>query len=191
MLWHYTVGDLILRIVETGTILRERETLAEGDAIQERLVGEDLAPSRPAVWFTTGGDWDPTADKSILANNGARIVLLTTTGTEAVHGGLFRIGVDADVAPIGWTEFRRTSGETASRLNRLAKSALRQGVAVNSWRVSWEPVPRAAWRTIERRDAGKWKECSQPWNAASLRAREHANVTFEEMCARGWVKDVI
>jgi len=173
VLWHYTTGVNVLKILGSEEIVPSRGWLPPG--------------VRPAVWFTRSPEWDATADKT--RKRGLCEILFTTRGTEAVGRGLFRIGARPETAPATWTDYRRDSHAPAALLRGLADTARKQGVSPSDWRISWDPVPRHAWLGVE-----VWREDAwipAPESASALVLPPEVRVpSTDEMRSLGWVKDV-
>src|SRR4051812_25843838 len=80
--WHYTVGEYLLKILDSGVIRTARTAITRGE--------------RPAVWFTLAEQWEETANKS-RANRADEIYHMDREQTRAFAGGLIRFGIDAGV----------------------------------------------------------------------------------------------
>ncbi len=145
-IWHYTTGQNIPLIEADGVILTSRY-----------ICGRE----REAVWFSSNPVWEKTAAK------GWRDPLTGENGTfrtmeEHVEycGGLFRIGVSLETAPHDWNAFRRLSGILPKYANGLRQTGYRWGARISQWYVSFEPVPRSKWLSIENWVDDAWKPCA-------------------------------
>jgi hypothetical protein len=133
-LWHYTVYLRWVDIAASGTL---RPATA--------LLG---ARERPVVWFSMNPVWEETANKSWQNRIGWR--RLTRAETEVKGLGLVRIAVAPEVAPYTWEDFKRLSGIARSDSRRLEAVAREDGASLAEWRVSFEPVRREHWSSVER-----------------------------------------
>ena len=87
-------------------------------------------------------------DRKQLGAGDGRLVELTWEQSARVTG-LARIGVEPSTAPFNYRDFKRLSGierGIARSLERYAKGA---GADVRSWWVSFEPVPRERWMSVQ------------------------------------------
>jgi hypothetical protein len=91
--------------------------------------------ARPAVWFSRHPEWEATVGNHPRA----------------------RIGVAPETAPYDWQAFQNLSGVGALTAEGLALAAEEMGGDPNHWFVSFEPVPRDKWLSVEvHHDGGKW-----------------------------------
>jgi hypothetical protein len=139
--WHYTIGEYLPRIIETGLLL-----------LSDRYIGPG---ERPAVWFSLRQDWEPTAAKFGLVP-ARRSPQAAMTAMAMRGGGLVRIGVLEATAPFDWREFRRHSGLDPKIARGLAITAKEQGADPYDWRVSFDAVPSEEWIAIELWDGRAW-----------------------------------
>ena len=140
--WHYTTGEKLRLILECGYLAAATKGIDPGE--------------RPAVWFTTGADWEPTATKGMsLDGGGTRPATMTEMILYA--GGLVRIGVDDDLAPYDWRAWKKKSRVGRRTAAALEMAAREVGSCVRDWWVSFEPVPMSDWSALERGDCqGNW-----------------------------------
>jgi hypothetical protein len=103
---------------------------------------------RKALWFTQSEKFPPTAKKVIRVAGRPRAATLDEM--DRIGGGIYRVGVGDDIAPIGWTEFKRISGISAKSASALARVAIKDHEKPSQWRVSFDGVPRSEWLTVER-----------------------------------------
>jgi hypothetical protein len=141
--FHYTVKAKLQAILESGEL--------------RAAVAYVPAGERPAVWFSTNPWWEETAnkmwkDKAGTVHRGDR------RSTEQLGNGLIRIEVAPETAPVTWTEHKR-SGKGPSRKDTqtLEKVARLDGADPSQWRLSYEPVPRDKWLTIELWNGVSWE----------------------------------
>lgn len=73
-------------------------------------------------------------------------------------GGLYRIGVTRDVAPHNWDDFKRLSGASAKMTYYMRRTAYSVGARISEWFVTFEPVTRDKWVTIQEWNGKTWEE---------------------------------
>lgn len=162
-LWHYTTGENLRGILETGAILPTSTPSSDG-----------TRPEVPAVWFTYSDDWDPgvgggmqltpdeaTRAASAFLRGGVEAMRKTQPRlTMSAVGGLARISVSPDVAPLTWREFvaRGLFDPRVAREQEKLDRAL--GADHDEWRASLDPVPASKWLAVEvrSRDEGRDNE---------------------------------
>lgn len=138
--WHYTVGSCLRSIWKDGVIKPATAFVPKYE--------------RPVVWFSLSESWEPSANKGVIKNGRNRG--LTTAETERLAGGLFRIGVSVDTAPLDWQTIRRTSGMASLHADALEKIALNNGEDLDKWRGTYEPVAKKLWLAVEGFQNGAW-----------------------------------
>lgn len=130
-LYHYTIGNYLPAIVTHGEIVPATALVPRG--------------VRPAVWCSTNQDWEPTATKG------------SNVWSTHRHGGsLARIEIDPAAAPHSWADYKRESGERPKMIARLSAAARSVGADPQDWRVSFDPIPRESWLSIEVFSRGRW-----------------------------------
>jgi hypothetical protein len=91
--------------------------------------------------------------------------------TEKNFGGLVRIGVAPETAPLNWHQLKREAHMSSRKTKGLEEAIIRQGGSVREWYGCFEPVPREKWLVVEIRDHGEWVPLTQDFldraNAAS------------------------
>jgi hypothetical protein len=110
---------------------------------------------KPAVWFSSNEQWEPTANMPLRRADGTTTAS-TKDATHLLGGGLARIGVVPEAAPHDWEAYKRLSGVTAKRAREIYKAGVAQGARPAEWFASFEPVPRSKWLGIEVWDGQKW-----------------------------------
>lgn len=134
--WHYTAGAYLPAILRSRVLRPSRPVIVNGEVMEH-----------PAVWFSLRPDFDPAA----------RLGVVTTrprTVSWGQHGGMVRIGVAPETAPLTLADFVALGGvhPKAKYLNpRWLESLPAQGSDPDDWRVSLEPVPASKWLRIEWR----------------------------------------
>lgn len=144
LVWHYTVGACIERILADGEL--HVSAMAEGRG-------------QPILWFSANPEWEPTAGKKIIVDGKSQP--LDRTGTEQWYGGLYRIGVSPSILKL-WAELKQTTitkykPEAMTRFENWGKSL---GANPLDWWGTFDNVRSEHWVTIERFDGG-WRELHQ------------------------------
>ena len=142
IVWHYTVGEHLTKILTDGEIRPATTMVAVGE--------------KPAVWFSLRDDWEPTANKLIQHPDGS-VELGTKETTHENGGGLARIGVAPETAPHDWQAFKRLSGVKPKVASALYNAAIADGASPRDWRVSFSSVPISEWLAIEVWDGENWR----------------------------------
>ena len=137
--WHYTKGCHLPQILESEVI---------------RVADILLDPrERPVVWFSPHPLWEPTVT-SLWAD-------LPIEEIAVRAGGLVRIEVRAEAAPVSWRSWRKHSGVSWKTATRLGDTARKQGANPNGWRVSYQPVTSEMWLAVETWNNGVWQPLPQ------------------------------
>lgn len=139
-LWHYTTAMKWPHIRHDGRINCARA----------------LFPNeRPAAWFSSRGDYEPTARKRALNPATGAMLLLTVDQTELYAGGLVRIGIDPAaglVQVVDWHGYRAQAGVPRDGLRHMVARGREMGGTPSEWFASFAPVPASAWTVVEARD---------------------------------------
>jgi hypothetical protein len=85
-----------------------------------------------------------------------RMIQSGTRETTDRFFGLGRVAIALATAPIDWVEFRRVSGVDPKMAKGMAVAAWDAQSDPELWRVSFEPVEREAWLSVERWDGARW-----------------------------------
>jgi hypothetical protein len=83
MLWHYTTGDLLKAILQSGVVRVARASAGPGE--------------RALAWISANQDFEPTAIKAVFDGLG-RLHQLTLDQLAKNSGGLARLGLSVDAA---------------------------------------------------------------------------------------------
>ncbi|MEJ7810419.1 MAG: hypothetical protein WKG32_08400 [Gemmatimonadaceae bacterium] len=172
--WHYTNTMHLPFILESG-VLRRRTAPELPES--EQGDGPSYLASAPVIWFSTRQFWEPSAVKILAPRDGggagppvpttqAYLVERFRRGditaamemTRRDFGGLARVGVAPEVAPLSWEDYARRCGRSREDVRAVRRGARRCGEDPDFWYVSLEPVPRGAWASVELFDfdAGRW-----------------------------------
>jgi hypothetical protein len=142
LIWHYTIRDFFAGIVRDRAI-KPSAAFAGGQA-------------RPAVWFSTNEDWEPTAAKNLTCADGSTRLLqrdeLYTIGITPI-----RIGVASTVAPHTWHDFKRDGDVPAKVGSNIVSLATRLNSKPSWWFASYDAVPHAQWVAVEHFDGWQWQ----------------------------------
>jgi len=148
-LFHYTVGTKIPLIQKDGFIKRADAFVSKNEL--------------PAVWCTFNSEWEETANKMFQSNYDNVLRAGNREQTEEIGGGLYRIEVSQDAAPLDWKQFKKRSGIKKNMSVALEKIARNVGSSVSDWRASFEPIYSDKWISIEFLEDGEWISV---WNPA-------------------------
>lgn len=143
LVWHYTVGVHLPAILRSGVLRPTRS----------RFNDEWFA-----VWFSTLRDWDPAAGLAGL-----------TARTPEEAGGIARIGVDPETAPVTWDGFVRMGGISPLGASMRVSVDVARGSDPKNWRVSLLPVPAAKWRAVEWRSGMREGERWEPVDVSATK----------------------
>jgi hypothetical protein len=154
VIWHYTVGQRYDEIVADGELL-PRGSSHPGEG-------------RHAVWFTTSDRWETTADKllSVYINGELVLARLNTHLTHRLGGGLVRIGVVPEDAPLTWQKYKQLSGVSRDMARGLYRVAIKSGSRPGDWRCSFDAIPRSRWLAVGFWDGTNWS------NDPNVRSRQ-------------------
>lgn len=150
--YHYTVPDRLLSIIARGLDLATV-------GLEER--------ERPAVWFTTSEDYEPTARKGLLdeATGDSRTLSLKAM---IVMSGLARVEVEPEAAPLTWAAWRHGSGARSRVIKGLAASARELGSDIRLWRASFDPIPQDRIIGMDVWHEGAWMRVAERTTGGSL-----------------------
>jgi hypothetical protein len=141
MVWHYTKGVHLPKIIASGEI--RPATVGVG-------VGE-----RPIVWFSTNPRWEETASPGRIDDQG-QLRKATLEKMEVICAGRARIAVDDATAPYDWYYLKRAAGIKTKTAQGLETAAIRDGASPKDWRGTFDSVPREKWVSVEVFRNGAW-----------------------------------
>ena len=141
VLWHYTVRAHLHRI------------LADGQLRPVAIAG--LKHVKPVVWFTAHTDWEPMANRLWQDPNG-KWVRLGKDPTIVLFGGLARIAVAKDVAPLDWKAYKDQSGAPPKLVKAIYDEAVSLGSRPGQWFATFQTVPREQWLAVEVWENEAW-----------------------------------
>ena len=146
ILWHYTKGIHLPKILDTGLI-----------APATAFVPED---ERPVVWFSTNQWWEPSMapghpDQFV---NGKFVKPHSMSMAETAESyGLARIGVAPETAPHDWQALKKLSGMTSRMAQGVYRASIKCGARPGEWRGTFNVVPKDKWRAVEVFQDGRWQ----------------------------------
>ncbi len=146
MLWHYTTGDLLRAIIQSGVVRVARSSTGPGE--------------RPLVWLSAHQEFEPTAIKTAFDGFG-RLHHLTLAELAFHAGGLARLGLSVSTAQSrGFQRWPMVAGMARLRQNvitGLEVAGRAQGANPSDW---WggKATPISAFERIEFRATA-----SDPW----------------------------
>jgi len=127
--FHFTTGTRLRSIINSGAI---KPTTAKIEAHE-----------KPVAWFSTQGQWEPTATKVPIPGMQGQIE------TAKAQGGLVRITVPGTCAPYVFAQLPLIAGTKPSVCIGLFVAGLELGSDPDTWRFTPEPVPVSLFREVE------------------------------------------
>lgn len=134
-LFHYTTGNNITQITKDGIINVETGGSTKFNGQQR------------AVWCTFSEEWEETCNKGLISDGKSR--LLSKMETAQYAGGLYRIEVEKSASPNNWEDWLNLSNVDNRMARGLEKVAKERGSNIDLWRVSFDPIPKKLWVSIE------------------------------------------
>jgi hypothetical protein len=128
-IYHYTTGMKLRLIINSGQI---KPTTAKIEPHE-----------KPVAWFSTSGQWEPTATKVPIPGMAGQIA------TAQAQGGLVRITVPGTCAPYAFPQLPLIAGTKPSVCIGLLVAGLELGSDPGTWRFTPTPVPTALFREVE------------------------------------------
>lgn len=144
-IYHYTMGSHLKGILKDHAIHTAAGYVPPGE--------------RAVVWCTTRPDWEPTATKDFLDRSQKpknMISKMTREQAEKHFGGLIRIQVKPEAAPMRWPEYVPNSGIDPGLADTLARTGRAAGSDPADWRMSFEPIVENDWISIEWKLEDAW-----------------------------------
>ncbi|MCG3135645.1 MAG: hypothetical protein HMLKMBBP_03367 [Planctomycetes bacterium] len=148
ILWHYMPGRAFRPTFEEGLV----RTSPDPELLRRQgvtVVPEGYYDAKPVAWFSAEPVWEPSTALRIRGKDGNPQYVLDMAENARLGGGLFRIGVAPETAPLTWTGYRKGGYDAPDVCNRMAKRAAQIGSDVRKWFASARPVPRAEWIAVE------------------------------------------
>jgi len=108
----------------------------------------DTRKEKPAVFCSTDKVFEPTAYKAFRASDG--IIMLNSIDMMLEFAGpLVRIEIKPDAALYTWEEYVKLSGITKKMAKALERSSIQQGSHVNDFYMSFNPITKDQWLSIQ------------------------------------------
>ncbi len=121
MLWHYTTGDRLAQILESGVVRVARSSALPGE--------------RALAWLSANEDFEPTARKCIVEDGAIRV--LTVAELALMAGGLARLGLSETAArAMGFMRWPAVAGLGRIKHREVAAMAMKgeiQGAVPTDW----------------------------------------------------------
>ena len=159
--WHYMVGRMFLPAFREGLL----RTSPDPELLKRQGVAappEGYFECRPVVWFSLAEPWEPSTAVKVRKPDGTTDFVRDMEGNARVGGGLYRIGVAPETAPITWTDYRKGGFDKPEVCNRMSKVARDLLADPQDWRASDRPVPRELWTHVEVWQGGRWVPYEAP-----------------------------
>ncbi|MCF7979671.1 MAG: hypothetical protein K9L82_17015 [Chromatiaceae bacterium] len=151
LVWHYTTGEKFLRIVEDGALMPS--TIA----VQP--------PEKPILWFSMAQDWEITASKFYLDEQGQRHKGNRET-TRAQGRGLVRFGINPDrLHP--WPKIARKARMDQRLVQGLERAATKDGANPRDWLGTTKAILLDQIARIEVEENGAWVTVKTDQEAAA------------------------
>jgi hypothetical protein len=151
MVWHYTIGNQLLKIVANGCL---SPTSVTGPA-----------QKRPILYFSRNQIWEPSANRLLKQPDG-QFRQLTMDETGQLGRGLLRFGLEPKRLH-GWPEIAHKAKMHKSGIRLLEKEAPTIGAKPSEWCGTTQPVPLTKITRIEVMDSKQgWVTAVRPLDAA-------------------------
>jgi hypothetical protein len=127
--YHYTTGLKLRSIINSGCI---KPSTAQIEARET-----------PVAWFSTSGQWEPTATKVPIPGMQGQVM------TAKAQCGLIRITVPGTCAPYVFPQLPLIAGTSTQACIGLLLAGLALGSDPDTWRFTPAAVPTALFREVE------------------------------------------
>lgn len=138
VLYHYTTGSVLKKILKQGAILADR---TEPDNEKEI----------PSVTFSTNPFWEKTRFRVGKLPDG-QLVMMSQKLLQKFDGGLIRIVVPAEIAPMTWHDMKEKCNLSSGAIKGIYNFALHVGARTSEWFATTNAVPEDVWITVEKMD---------------------------------------
>jgi hypothetical protein len=148
ILYHYTTGNIFRRILKQKAILPD---LNEPDNEKET----------PTVMFSTDPIWEKSRFRVGRMPDG-QLIMLSQKLLKKFDGGLIRIVVPAEIAPLTWHDIKEKCGMSSIAIKSIYDFALSVGARTSHWFGTTKEVSEDVWITVEKMDENdNWIEMSE------------------------------
>jgi hypothetical protein len=145
VLYHYTTSNVFKKILKQGAILPDR---SEPDNEKET----------PTVTFSSHPVWEKTRFRVGKMPDG-QLVMLSQNLLKKFDGGLIRITVPAEIAPMDWHTMKEECGMSYAATKGIYDFAISVGARTSHWFATKEAVPEDVWLNVEKMDENdNWVE---------------------------------
>jgi hypothetical protein len=122
--WHYTTGEAFISIVESG-VLRQATAFVPKN-------------QRPVLWFSLNQDYEPTAAKAIMSEDGT-ISFGNRESTRQLGRGLVRFGLDPKRL-VTWRHLKKRAGIPSQLARALEASGRAIKARPDDWLGSFDAI---------------------------------------------------
>lgn len=145
VLYHYTSGNVLKKILKQGAILPDKN---EPDNEKEIAT----------VTFSSNPVWENTRFRVGKMPDG-QLVMLNKKLLQKFDGGLIRIVIPAELAPLDWVALKEKCNLSSAAIKGIYDFALSVGARTRHWFATTENVPESVWLTVEKLDENdNWVE---------------------------------
>ena len=141
LVWHYTTGEKFVAICESGVLMQTSVGLPKNE--------------KPVLWFSKNQNWEPTANKICLSQDG-KMIPLDQNGTAKKGNGLVRFGLKKKNV-LHWPALIKAARISKTTVHSLEAAGIKQRANPTDWCGLLESVQVAACDAIEVMDPnGEW-----------------------------------
>jgi len=137
-LYHYTSGNVFKRILKQGSILPDRNE-------------PDNEKEVPSVTFSSNPEWERTRFRVGRMPDG-QLVMMSQKLLQKFDGGLIRIVVPAEIAPLTWHEMKEKCNLSSATIKGIYDFAISVGARTSQWFGTTEEVPEDIWIAVQKLD---------------------------------------
>lgn len=148
VLYHYTTGSVFQRILHKG-------------AIEPDKTEPDNAKEIPTVTFSSDPDWERTRFRVGRLPDG-QLVMMNKTLLKQFDGGLYRIVVPKEIAPMDWFEMKEKVGLSKEAIKGIYDFAVSVGARMRHWYATFDRVPEDVWLNVQKlNDNDEWVDLAE------------------------------
>ena len=144
LIYHYTTFDIFKRLLKQQAILPDRSETQNEKEI-------------PTVTFSAHPEWEPTRYRVGRLPNG-QVILLNKMLLQQFCGGLIRIGVKPEVAPMNWYTMKDRVGMSSAAMKGIYDFAISVGARTSHWFGTFEDVPDDLWVSVQILKNDQWRD---------------------------------
>jgi hypothetical protein len=142
--YHYTSRNALTRILQEGVLRPHKAMPTDRTAL---------------LWFSSNGIWEPASGRGLPWDPS---MPMSFDALAQANGGLARLLVDAEAAPLSWPHLQRMcSPQWLALLQGEAGAWVRANC--HRWRGTTKPVSREHWLAVEVWKAPRWVEMAYSW----------------------------